>query len=95
MVKVRFRCREMFRIKFFDKKVVPCSTIYFDPGTRLTQQKQDVPIATSTSGLPEHCDSFVFTRILSNGFQNKFCACVQLIIYLRCHSLEVTVQTTN
>ncbi len=34
MFKVRFRCREMFKIKFLD--------IYVDPGTHLTQQNQDV-----------------------------------------------------
>ncbi len=42
MVKVRFRCREMAKIKFLDSNVVPVSTIYVDPGTRLTQQNQDV-----------------------------------------------------
>ncbi len=42
MVKVRFRCREMVKIKFLDKNVVPGSTIYVDPGTHLTQQNQDV-----------------------------------------------------
>ncbi len=35
MGKVRFRCREMVKIKFLD-------TIYVDPGTHLTQQNQDV-----------------------------------------------------
>ncbi len=42
MGKVRFRCREMVKIKFLDKNVVPGSTIYVDPGTHLTQQNQDV-----------------------------------------------------
>ncbi len=42
MVKLRFRCREMVNIKFWDINVVPGSTIYVDPGTHLTQQNQDV-----------------------------------------------------
>ncbi len=35
MFKVRFRFREMFKIKFY-------MNIYVDPGTHLTQQNQDV-----------------------------------------------------
>ncbi len=33
MVKVRFRCMEMVKIKFLDKNVVPGSTYIVDPGT--------------------------------------------------------------
>ncbi len=46
MVKVRFRCGEMSRITFFDKKSCSMFNNIFFPGTHLTQQKQDVPIAT-------------------------------------------------
>ncbi len=42
MLKVRFRCREMVKIKFLDSNVVPGSTIYGDTGTHLTSQNQDV-----------------------------------------------------
>ncbi len=42
MVKLRFRCREMVKIKFLNENVVPGTTIYVDPGTHLTQQNQDV-----------------------------------------------------
>ncbi len=35
MVKVRFRCREMVKIKFLDKNFVPGSTIYVDPGSQV------------------------------------------------------------
>ncbi len=37
MVKVRFRCREMVKIKYLDSNVVPGSTIYVDPGLSKTQ----------------------------------------------------------
>ncbi len=37
MGKVRFRCRQMVKIKYLDKNFVPGSTIYVDPGTHLTQ----------------------------------------------------------
>ncbi len=40
MGKVRFRCREMVKIKFLDYNVVPGSTLYVDPGTHPTQQNQ-------------------------------------------------------
>ncbi len=39
---VRFRCREIIKITFWDSNVVPGSTKYVDPGTHLTQQNQDV-----------------------------------------------------
>ncbi len=42
MGKVRFRCRDMVKIQFWDYNFVPGSTIYVDPGTHLTQQNQDV-----------------------------------------------------
>jgi len=42
MDRVRFRCRDMVRITFSDRNVVPGSTKYVDIGTSLTQQNQDV-----------------------------------------------------
>ncbi len=49
MGKVRFRGREMVRIKFLDSNVVP---IYVDPRTHLTQQNQDVLYDTSNIIFP-------------------------------------------
>ncbi len=46
MGKVRFRCRDMVKIQFWDYNIVSGSTIYVDPGTHLTQQNQDMHILT-------------------------------------------------
>lgn len=39
---VKFRGRDMVRVKFSDRNVVPGSTKYVDPRMSLTQQNQDV-----------------------------------------------------
>jgi len=40
--RVRFRGRDVVRITFSDRNVVPGSTKYVDPGTHLTLQNQDM-----------------------------------------------------
>ncbi len=64
MGKVRFRCREMVKIQFLDKNVVPGSTIYVDPGSHLTQQNQDVRSAAAgcNNRMPMCIGSFSYTR---------------------------------